>query len=165
MKDTFTLTDINGGQHITQPDWIKDISNLKNGRIRIHFYRGLSFVFKADGQEIFERIRAYYGGVTRTYRIWGPHRRNFIGAKEPSVWYNLTHEGKQEEGCVRLLQFRNHDTTGTKEYTEVVITRESEEKCNEEFDRQLYDGGYFAGIPGEYIGNIYDGNNKEYYKE
>ena len=45
-----------------------------------------------------------------------------------------------ENGETRIVEVINSDQTGTNEYSIIRITRDTAEKCEEEFDGQLSDG-------------------------
>lgn len=72
---------------------------------------------------------------TRTWRVFGAHGHRIKESFSPSRVYDWT-RGEN----VRLVSVECADKTGTNDYVNVRITRNTAELCEEEFYGQLWDG-------------------------
>ena len=75
-------------------------------------------------------------GVTRTWRVYGADGHRQRESFNESYRYDFSNE---YEG-VRIIEVRNSDKTGTNDYSEVIITRNTASECSEEFWGQVSDG-------------------------
>ena len=73
--------------------------------------------------------------TTRTWRIYGAEGHRQRESFNKSYKYDFS-QGDE----VRIIEVRNSDITGTNEYTEVSITRNTADECLEELNGQLSDG-------------------------
>lgn len=73
--------------------------------------------------------------VTKAYKVygWNGHRQRHSFA--PSYADDFS-----TENCTRFITVLNADVTGTNDYSLVIITRDTEEDCLDEFNGQLSDG-------------------------
>lgn len=72
---------------------------------------------------------------TKSWKVYGMDGHRQRESFRPSERYDWT-----EGDNVRVVEVRNADTTGTNDYTEIVITRNTEEECDFEMLGQLSDG-------------------------
>lgn len=74
--------------------------------------------------------------IRKTYRVYGAegHRQR------ESFCRSYRHDFSSPEEGIRILDVRNSDATGTNMYTELQITRNTEEQCDWELEGQLSDG-------------------------
>ncbi len=74
--------------------------------------------------------------IRKTYRVFGEqgHRQR------ESFHRSYIHNFSCAEDGVRILDVRNADITGTNEYTEIAIIRNTEAECDRELEGQLSDG-------------------------
>ena len=73
--------------------------------------------------------------VTKTYRVYGQDGHRMKESFSESCEYDFS-----KDGNVRIIKVRNSDITGTNEYSEIEITRNTPEECEEELNGQLSDG-------------------------
>ena len=74
--------------------------------------------------------------ITKKWKVYGAEGHRQRESFHPSVRYDWTSD---EEGT-RIVELQNADVTGTNDYTVVIITRDTEELCDREFEGQLSDG-------------------------
>lgn len=134
MKD-ITLK-YNGGEIALPLSEIWTVSqDGENVKINRNFSSLSTIVIPGRAQDIFDQLAAAYGGVTRRWRVYGENGDSQRESLSPSAWYNFS-----EPGEIRLIQVLNSDVTGTNEYTEVVVTRNTIDLCDEEMEGQITDG-------------------------
>ena len=151
MTDIKLTTAFDNTARTIAPDTVYVIEQKGNRAEIVHKSGDKVPIFvPGSGQEIFDRIvKAYseeYRCVTRAWKVYGADGHDQKEAFRPSVWYNFSCDGD-----VRLLQFRNGDTTGAYGYSEVVITRNTAELCEEELSGQLTDGAFENNRVGEVV--------------
>lgn len=116
----------------------QSIEQIDKENIQVIF-RDLSdpsvLVIPEKAQEVFNRFLDTFGGITRRWRVYGEDGHRQRESFRPSMWYNFSIPGD-----VRLIQVLNCDVTGTNDYTEVAITRNTIELCDEEMEGQICDG-------------------------
>lgn len=74
-------------------------------------------------------------GVTRTWRVYG-----FDGHRQRESFHNSFVLNCSDGESIRIIEINNADVTGTNEYSEICITRNTTEECEEELEGQLSDG-------------------------
>ena len=74
--------------------------------------------------------------IRKVWRVYGREGHRQRESFHNSFVWNFSNE----EAGTRILIVRNADITGTNEYTEVEIWRDTEELCEDEFWGQLSDG-------------------------
>ncbi len=74
--------------------------------------------------------------VTKKWMVYGAEGHRQRESFHPSVRYDWSND----ETGTRIVELQNADITGTNDYTVVIITRDTEELCDREFDGQLSDG-------------------------
>lgn len=86
--------------------------------------------------------------VAVTFRVYGNYGHRQKHSFSPSYTWDFSRGND-----VRIIEVRNADLTGTHNYSEVVITRNSKEECFDEISGQISDGifencrcGYFETI-------------------
>lgn len=73
--------------------------------------------------------------ITRTWRVYGaPDHR-----QRESFYASYTWDFSKGED-VRIIEVHNSDKTGTNEYSEVIITRNTAAECESELWGQVTDG-------------------------
>lgn len=73
--------------------------------------------------------------ITKTFRIYGVDGHRQKESFNDSRTYDFS-----KDGITRIIEIRNANVTGTNEYTEVAITRDSAQECYDELNGQLTDG-------------------------
>lgn len=73
--------------------------------------------------------------MTKIFRIYGIDGHRQQESFNPSYTYDFS-----KDSVTRIIEVRNADITGTNDYTELVITRNSEQECYDELNGQLSDG-------------------------
>lgn len=73
--------------------------------------------------------------ITRVWRVYGMDGHRQRESFHKSYTYDFS-----KGNDVRIIEVRNSDLTGTNEYTEIAITRNTEDECFFELDGQLSDG-------------------------
>ncbi len=74
--------------------------------------------------------------VKKTYRVYGieGHRQR------ESFHRSYVNDFSCKEKGIRILEVRNSDITATNMYTEICITRNTEDECDLELEGQVSDG-------------------------
>ena len=73
--------------------------------------------------------------TTKTYRVYGidGHRQRYAFCESGKYDWS-------EGDDTRIIELKNADVTGTHEYTEISITRNTAKECNDELIGQISDG-------------------------
>ena len=94
--------------------------------------------------------------MTKTYRIYGADGHRQKESFDSSYTLDCTVGEK-----VRVLDVRNSDKTGTNAYTEIAVTRGTEEECDAEIRGQITDGIFENYRTGKVTVVSPDGTEKE----
>ena len=73
--------------------------------------------------------------VTRAWEVYGADGHRQRESFSPSYVYDFSTDGR-----TRIIAVHNSDKTGTNAYSLVIITMDTAEDCEREFEGQLYDG-------------------------
>lgn len=73
--------------------------------------------------------------MTRTWRVYGANGHRQAESFNDSYRYDWSYSGN-----IRIVEVRNSDKTGTNDYSEVIITRNTASECASEFWGQVSDG-------------------------
>lgn len=73
--------------------------------------------------------------VSKTFRVYGEE-----GHRQRVSFFQSRINDFSENGRTRIIEIRNSDVTGTNEYSEVIITMDTEEACRREILAQVDDG-------------------------
>lgn len=84
--------------------------------------------------------------VTKVYRVYGENGHRQRESFRESYKYDFSTRGNK-----RVIEVRNADKTGTHEYTEVAITRNTAEECRKELAGQISDGIFENSRTGEIV--------------
>lgn len=74
--------------------------------------------------------------TTKKWKVYGAEGHRQRESFHPSVRYDWSNS----ENGTRIVELQNADTTGTNDYSVVIITRDTEELCDLELEGQLSDG-------------------------
>lgn len=72
---------------------------------------------------------------TMKFRVFGAE-----GHRQRESFNKSYKEDFSKDGKVRIIEVQNSDITGTNEYSDLIITRDTKEECQEELDGQISDG-------------------------
>ena len=72
---------------------------------------------------------------TKAWKVYGLDGHKQRESFSPSYTYDFS-----TPDDTRVITVQNSDKTGTNLYSVVIITRNTEEECNNEFEGQLWDG-------------------------
>ena len=73
--------------------------------------------------------------VTRAWEVYGADGHRQRESFSPSYVYDFSTSDR-----TRIIAVHNSDKTGTNDYSLVIITMDTAEDCEREFEGQLYDG-------------------------
>lgn len=73
--------------------------------------------------------------ITRMFKVFGRDGHRQRESFRPSYKYNFSTDAE-----TRVISVRNSDTTGTNDYSLVIITRDTAEECMDELKGQISDG-------------------------
>lgn len=85
-------------------------------------------------------------GVTKTFRVYGREGHRQAESFHESQYWDFSNK---QDG-IRILDIRNSDKTGTNDYTEIAITRNTAEEVYDELEGQISDGLFENVCVGKY---------------
>lgn len=87
----------------------------------------------------------YNKGISKAWKVYGLDGHRQRESFSPSYRWDFSNDLKG----VRCIEVLNSDRTGTNDYSIIIITRNTLDECEKEFDGQLYDGIFENSTTGE----------------
>ena len=84
--------------------------------------------------------------VTKAWKVYGREGHRQRESFSPSYTYDFS-----KPNNTRIITVQNSDKTGTNDYSIVIITRNTEEECNDEMVGQLFDGIFENSAVGDVV--------------
>ena len=118
----------------------------ENVRVEVKGLAAAVLVKDADVRDFAEMLHKSYGGVTKTWKVYGAAGHRQRESFFPSVSCNFSTEEEP-----RLVTVLNADSTWTNEYTEIVITCSNTVLAEAELAGQITDGVFENSRTGEIV--------------